>query len=69
MAKKESEHNTEEIRYDKDTNLFYVNGDYMRETRSYEKTILGGIEDVFNKYQPVYKNEYLENGKLYRRIN
>jgi hypothetical protein len=69
MSKKEGGHNNEEIRYDKDLSLFYINGDYNRETRSYEKTILGSIEDVFNTYQPVYKNEYLENGKLYRRVN
>ena len=57
-----------EVRFDKEYNLFYLRGDYVRSTNSYIHNNIGTIEDVFKKYNPVYKNEYLENGKIYRRL-
>jgi len=57
-----------EIRFDKESNLYYLRGDYVRSTNSYIHNNIGTIEDVFKKYNPVYKKEYLENGKIYRRL-
>ncbi|MFC0903695.1 hypothetical protein ACFHWD_03200 [Clostridium sp. MT-14] len=31
--------------------------------------IKGTLEEIYNEIEPAYKNEYLKNGKLYRRIN
>lgn len=47
--------------------------DYSKESyfgRSYsdwrwEKEYFNSIEDIFDKYKPMYKNTYLKNGKLY----
>jgi hypothetical protein len=57
-----------EIRFDKESNLYYSRGEYIRKTNSYIHNNIGTLEDVFKKYNPIYKNEYLENGKLYRRL-
>ncbi|GAA4879169.1 hypothetical protein GCM10023310_69120 [Paenibacillus vulneris] len=64
---KVSEHDAETIHYDIEKNEYYKRGDYTRE-KGYEKFPIGTLEELFNKYEPVYKNEYLENGKLYRRV-
>ncbi len=44
---------------------YSLNGIYHRREMNID---IGSLEDVFNKYQPTYKNEYLQNGKLYRRL-
>lgn len=58
-----------ELRYDKENDIYYIQGSWDSFSRKYIQTNIGSIEDVFNKYQPVYKKEYLENGKFYRRVN
>lgn len=34
--------------------------------RKTERILIGTIEDVFNKYKPMYKKEYLANGRFYK---
>jgi len=67
-SQKDFEEVIAEIRFDKEYNLYYLRGDYVRSTNSYVHNNIGTIEDVFKKYNPVYKNEYLENGKIYRMV-
>lgn len=56
------------IYYDLKTNQFYKLGNWIKEKSENEKIYIGDVVEVYNAYSPVYKNEYLENGKLYRRI-
>ncbi|WP_339193808.1 hypothetical protein MKY95_18815 [Paenibacillus sp. FSL P4-0176] len=58
----------EELRYDVMTNQFFKEGKWDKDKTDYEKLYVGNVLDVFNLYEPVYKNEYLENGKIYRRV-
>jgi len=58
-----------DIYFDAETQMFYFRGDWKRESNSYSQNIIGDIEELYSKYKPTYKNEYLENGKLLRRIN
>ncbi|KZE65015.1 hypothetical protein AV545_03595 [Paenibacillus jamilae] len=59
----------ETIYYDINSKQFYNTGKWIKEKMDYEKIYIGDITKVFNQYSPVYKNEYLENGKIYRRVN
>lgn len=69
MVEMNDKSSKKEIYFYEKTGQFYTKGEYSQELRDYIKNIIGDIEDVFNKYKPIYKNEYLENGKLYRRVN
>lgn len=62
---KEDNFTKETIHYEKDKKEFYIRGSYDRNT-GYEKKYMGDIKAVFEKYKPMYKNEYLQNGKLFR---
>lgn len=64
-----NEDKIKDIYFDIDTQLFYFRGDWKRELNSYSQNVIGDIEELHNRYKPTYKNEYLENSKLYRRIN
>jgi len=44
-------------------NLYYYQ---KKDNLSKEKSIQGTLEEIYNIIQPTYKNEYLENNKLYR---
>lgn len=59
---------TERVHYDINTSQFYKDGNYVATNREYERIYIGDIHTVYELYSPMYKNEYLENGKLYRRI-
>lgn len=59
---------TMKVNYDPETAEYYIQGNYDRALGKYEKSSIGNLEQVFNEFSPVYKNEYLENGKLYRRV-
>jgi len=50
------------IRYDRNDTKVYSEEEY--DGRRTNRTTIGTIEDVFNKYHPIYKNKYLENGKF-----
>ena len=39
---------------------------YCKEKDTYKDTEKTTLEEIYNKLQPMYKNEYLQNGKLYR---
>lgn len=58
----------ERLHFDSKNNQFYKQGNWIKENSEYEKIYIGDVAKIYNKYKPVYKNEYLENGKLYRRI-
>lgn len=60
---------SEEIHYDTKNNQFYKTGNYIASKSEYERIYIGDIRTVFDLYLPMFKNEYLENGKLYRRID
>lgn len=62
------ENKTTKIHFDIETNAYYLQGNYIREKGEYEKIFIGDLEKLFAAYKPIYKNEYLENGKLYRRV-
>ncbi|OPH61869.1 hypothetical protein BC351_01105 [Paenibacillus ferrarius] len=62
-----SGYNKEEIHFNNDKKEYYKQGTYIS-NKGYEEFPIGDIEQVFNKFEPIYKNEYLENGKLYRRV-
>lgn len=58
----------ERVHYDINKNQFYKDGNYIATNREYERIYIGDIQTVYELYSPMYKNEYLDNGKLYRRI-
>ncbi|MBX4152430.1 hypothetical protein [Paenibacillus lautus] len=58
----------ETLYFDLKTNQFYKHGNWIKENSEYEKIYIGDVTKIYKQYSPVYKNEYLENGKLYRRI-
>jgi hypothetical protein len=58
----------QEIAYDSDSQSYYVRKYSQSFSYRYEQVTIGTIQDVFEKYKPTYKNEYLQNGKLYRRL-
>lgn len=57
------------LEYDRDTSKYYINKGYDYRRDMSNREYIGTVEDVFNTYQPTYKNEYLQNGKFYRRLN
>ena len=42
---------------------------YFEDKNTYKKSELYSIEEIFNMIQPIYKNTYLANGKLYEKGN
>ena len=50
--------------YNKPGYCYYENRDNNNYSYNYKRTE-GTIKEIFNKLQPMYKNEYLTNGKLY----
>lgn len=61
---------TEIVDYDRTDNVYCVFGQYDWRTRIRSKTLIGdgSVEFLFNQYKPVYRNEYLTNGKFYRKV-
>jgi len=53
------------IRYDRNNTKAYYEENYNGYRT--DRTNIGTIEDVYNKYHPIYKNKYLENNKFYGR--
>lgn len=62
--------NLVELDFDRNDWVFCVFGKYDYRTSTRVKTLIGdgSAEFIFNKYKPVYRNEYLANGKFYRKV-
>lgn len=55
--------NKVELRWNEKEECYYSYGWHR-----HERVIIGDLKAVYEKYKPVYKNEYLKNNKLYRRL-
>jgi hypothetical protein len=60
----DSGYNHHSFSYDRSTGR-YKETDYSL-TYSSRSTDVGTLDDIFDKYQPMYLNKYLANGKLYK---
>jgi UTP--glucose-1-phosphate uridylyltransferase len=59
----------QDLKFNSEQNAYYIYGTYSSWNRTYNHTIVGNLKDVFEKYKPTYRLQYLQNGKFYRRLN